>query len=108
LAAELDAARGLTDRLSERLSDSERERDELIKRADRNEDHIRELEARVHTPYTRCVYNYPVIFSLKILNLYWDSLPFRGGPKFLYGIIVNASYICSISTDVSHNFYIQM
>ena len=76
LAAELDAARGLTDRLSERLSDSERERDELIKRVDRNEDHIRELEARVHTPYTRCVYNYPVIFSLKILNLYWDSLLF--------------------------------
>ena len=30
----------------------------------------------------RCVCNYPAIVSLTILNLYWDSLLFRGGPKF--------------------------
>ena len=29
-----------------------------------------------------CVYNHAVIFSLEILNLYWDSLPFRGGSNF--------------------------
>ena len=30
---------------------------------------------------SRCVSNYTVIFSLEILDLYWDSLLFRGGPN---------------------------
>ena len=29
-----------------------------------------------------CVYNHSVVFSPEILNLYWDSLLFRGGPTF--------------------------
>ena len=29
-------------------------------------------------------YNYSVLFSLETLNVYWDSLPIRGGPLFLY------------------------
>ena len=30
------------------------------------------------------VSNHSVIFLLEFLNLYWDSLSFRGGPVFLY------------------------
>ena len=37
----------------------------------------------VPVPYSiRCVHNDSVIFSLEILNLYWDSVLFRGGPNF--------------------------
>ena len=43
-----------------------------------------------HFTYMRCVYSYSVIFLLKILNLYWDSLLFRGGSSFLYGLTGNA------------------
>jgi hypothetical protein len=32
--------------------------------------------------HLRCIYSYSVIFSLEILNLYWDSLLFRGDPNF--------------------------
>ena len=31
-------------------------------------------------------------FLARILNLYWDSLLFRGGPNFLYGLTRNSLY----------------
>jgi hypothetical protein len=38
-----------------------------------------------------CVSNLKsVILSLEILNLYWNSLPFRGGPIFHFRLIGNA------------------
>ena len=38
--------------------------------------------SQVPAPYNvRCVCKYSVILLLKFLNLYWDSLLFRGGPE---------------------------
>ena len=47
----------------------------------------------LHVLVLLCVSNYAVIFSMEILNLYWDFLPFRGGSNFLYGLTGNASHV---------------
>ena len=41
-----------------------------------NESRLRIATVIVAVVRLLCVYNHSVIFSLKILNLYWDSLPF--------------------------------
>jgi hypothetical protein len=37
-------------------------------------------------------------FSLEILNLYWDSLPFRGG--FIFSLRINWKRIVSYEQDI--------
>ena len=48
-----------------------------------------------HSNNVQCVCNYSVNFLLEILNLYWDSLLFRGESNFLYGLTGNTMYTSS-------------
>ena len=52
----------------------------------------------------RCVCNYPAIVSLIILNFYWDSLLFRGGPKF--SLRNNCKRILSKETDSAESVHL--
>ena len=65
--------------------------------------HSLHQEPTLHSTSLLCVYNHSLIFSLETLNLYWDSLLFRGGPKF--SLRNNWKRIALISPVILHSLH---